>query len=221
MIDFSLFPKERFCRGHAWAWLVQNARDGDVEFTVRALAAEWRWPSSSVARFLDEIHARGLGTVCGTRGRTGGTILTIGQKSETQPPRGKAVQLADQLPDQYAPAAAELATALDLYQRAAGKAGWPLVRDFSKARKAKVGARLREHGLPGWREMLVKAYQTPLLRGDNERGWKPTGIDWFANPTNFAKVLEGAWGSDADARPTRSTPADSVADAVLRRPPRQ
>lgn len=93
------------------------------------------------------------------------------------------------------------------YNRVALKVGWPPARpSMSDARKRAVRTRLGEgaDGFREWCEMLARAASSAFLRGQNNRGWKPGGIDWFAKLENFNKIMEGAYDNPANGQQTSS-----------------
>lgn len=67
-----------------------------------------------------------------------------------------------------------------------------------------------------WQSALARAGPSAFLRGANGTGWHIT-IDWFLNPNNFQKVIEGNYdnrpGTSA-AGNRGSTRVDSAADAA-------
>ncbi len=96
----------------------------------------------------------------------------------------------------------EIETAIADWNGLAGELGLSPVRRLSADRHAKLKRRLAEHGLPGWREALVKIRGSPFCRGENDRGWT-AGIDFMLSETSFLKLLEGnydARGGSLDRR---------------------
>lgn len=80
--------------------------------------------------------------------------------------------------------------ALEKWASAASHRGWPIPRKLTDQRKRKLAARLKTHGLDGWREALVKAYRSPLLSASPAPTWFT--LDWITkNDENLLKVLEG------------------------------
>lgn len=80
--------------------------------------------------------------------------------------------------------------ALEKWASAASHRGWPIPRKLTDQRKRKLAARLKTHGLDGWREALVKAYRSPLLSASPPPTWFT--LDWITkNDENLLKVLEG------------------------------
>lgn len=78
MIDFNLFPRDRWCWGYAWAWLLSEEVDGTVEITVRGLAQRARWKRNEAERFLRRIEDDGLAEIeIVGAGRRKGTVLHI------------------------------------------------------------------------------------------------------------------------------------------------
>ena len=64
------------------------------------------------------------------------------------------------------------------------------VRGLSGTREQHLDARIRENGLDTVIEAIDRIRLSDFLYGNNPKGWKIT-FDWFLNPTNFQKVLEG------------------------------
>ncbi len=61
---------------------------------------------------------------------------------------------------------------------------------ISEKRKASIRARIREHGVEAFREMIQRAAKSNFLKGNNDRGWTAT-FDWMIKPNNFQKIIEG------------------------------
>lgn len=72
----------------------------------------------------------------------------------------------------------------------AAECGWPKPRGLEADRRKKLKARLLEHGLEGWRQMLANARASDFLR--TKFALK---LDWVLEPKNFRKVLEGNYGA--------------------------
>jgi len=101
--------------------------------------------------------------------------------------------------------AAEALSAFEAYNDLALRLGWPAARSLTPARRRSMQARLREHGgLDAWRTVLANIERSAFLQGQNDRGWRPPGLDWFLTPANFVKVLEGNYGNGAHAKPKES-----------------
>ena len=84
----------------------------------------------------------------------------------------------------------EIDTAIEQWSVSASKRGWPVPRALTDQRRKKLAARLRTHGLDGWRQVLTKAWQSPLLSADPPPSW--FSLDWLIrNDENLLKVLEG------------------------------
>lgn len=64
------------------------------------------------------------------------------------------------------------------------------IRNVSGSRDTHLKARIEENGLETVLEAIDHVSRSDFLQGKNDRGWKIT-FDWFLNPTNFQKVLEG------------------------------
>lgn len=203
-MDFDVFERP-WCWAFAWQRLVVEAREGRVQMSVREMARRARWRKNEAERFIRELQERGLirvetGQSDRTQNRTPQIlVLTIDLQGENVA-RLEAHRTKNRTPKPDTPEAvrgpgmAEVREALKLYGLAAVKRGWPVPRgEPTGARRQAIAARLREHGIDGWKEMLRAAMRSPFLAGENERGWRPGGIDWFTQPKNFAKVIEGGY----------------------------
>jgi len=85
----------------------------------------------------------------------------------------------------------ETAEAVAIFNEAAAEAGWPSIRLLSPSRRSALKARLAEcGGLPGWRDAIARARGSPLLCGQNERGWTAS-FDFLTRQSSFAKLMEG------------------------------
>ncbi|MDZ5448616.1 hypothetical protein [Labrys sp. ZIDIC5] len=77
------------------------------------------------------------------------------------------------------------------YTRIAEKAGWPKPQKLTDERKRKLKLRLEEAGgLQGWIAAIERAARSPLMRGENDRGWRAS-IDFFLKPSSFLRLIEG------------------------------
>lgn len=65
-----------------------------------------------------------------------------------------------------------------------------IIYPISEKRKASIRARIREHGVEAFREMIQRAAKSNFLKGNNDRGWTAT-FDWLIKPNNFQKIIEG------------------------------
>lgn len=217
MIDFDFFAGQRFCWGFALCWLEQHAdENGRIEGSMAQWASAWTWPKSNVVTFLAAMERAGkIKHESRTMGRTGGTVLTIlkheektdGAKDAHTRGHTKATRFASRDHEGFD-------EALALYDKAANFAGWPQVSTINATRRGKLNARLREVGLDAWRDMLREACRSPMMKGDNDRGWRPN-FDWFLSPTNFTKVAEGFYADRRGAAPRRDARPDP-GEAVMR-----
>lgn len=99
----------------------------------------------------------------------------------------------------------EIAEAVRLYGIVADRKDLPRLRKLTKERRASLGARLREHGLDGWKEALRKLDKSPHCCGQNDRGWR-AGIDFLLQPLSFIKLLEGVYDARQAEKPPRPNP---------------
>jgi uncharacterized protein YdaU (DUF1376 family) len=83
--------------------------------------------------------------------------------------------------------------AVELYNATAREVGWPLCQNLTDRRRSALNARLREcGGLDGWKVALEKARASPLLTGDNDRGWK-ADFDFLVQAKSFTRLMEGSY----------------------------
>lgn len=99
----------------------------------------------------------------------------------------------------------DVRVAFEEFTKAAADCNWPKPRALEADRRKKLKARLDEHGLDGWRQVIAIARESDFLRTKF-----PLKLDWVLEPKNFRKVLEGNYGAAASV----STPTPSN-DEVL------
>lgn len=87
------------------------------------------------------------------------------------------------------------------FQGTAERAKIPVPRQLTADRRRKLEARLREHGLDGWREACRKLEASSFCRGSNERGWV-ADLDFLLQPKSLNRLLEGGY----DDRQSRAPP---------------
>lgn len=105
------------------------------------------------------------------------------------------------LPSEARPTAEvnEIALAVEIFNRFASLAEWPLVQRLTDPRRASLRKRLAEcGGLTGWENAMARARGSPFLTGDNDRGWRPN-LDFFLQAKSFTKLLEGAYDARTPA----------------------
>jgi hypothetical protein len=81
-----------------------------------------------------------------------------------------------------------ISEAVSFYNTNAVHAGWPTIAKLSDKRRRSLGARLREHGLDGWKAAITRARASPYL-GSDPPPW--FNFDFLIHPTKFLKVIEG------------------------------
>ena len=112
-------------------------------------------------------------------------------------PKGPLSSGDDDLPK--TPAIDEIAEAVSAYNASAAQVGWPVVRVLSKERRAALKARLHEAGgIEGWHEALRRARASPLLCGQNDRGWIAS-FDFLTQRKSFTRLMEGNYDARSDA----------------------
>lgn len=69
------------------------------------------------------------------------------------------------------------------------------VKLMTDRRKAALANRVREFGAAALREAINKTMTSDFLNGRNTRNFRATP-DWFLNPNNLPKILEGNYDND-------------------------
>lgn len=105
----------------------------------------------------------------------------------------------------------EVDEAYGLFVAAASEFGWPKPRKLEPDRRKKLKARLAEHGLDGWGQMLANARASDFLR--TKFALK---LDWVLEPRNFRKVLEGNYGAACDGPPSPPSSDEILWEARFR-----
>ena len=92
--------------------------------------------------------------------------------------------------------------------------------DLTQARREKVKLRLKRHpAREYWVGVMGTIQQTPFLRGENDRGWRPD-FDWLVrNDENSAKIREGNYGSTETPKP-EAEPQDETPCSACNHPER-
>lgn len=91
--------------------------------------------------------------------------------------------------------------ALDEYNQLAERAGLSRVKVLSKSRLTSLTARLKEHGLNGWRQALENVERSSFLCGDQKgQDWKAS-FDFLLQQSSFLKVIEGQYGNGRVRKP--------------------
>lgn len=96
---------------------------------------------------------------------------------------------------------------LEAWNAAAKEAGWKTAAYMSPDRRREFNARMEDRRWVNmWREGLELAKKSSFCAGDNDRKWE-ANIDWFLRPGTLAKILEGTYDDDEDAKPKQDTEA--------------
>lgn len=75
---------------------------------------------------------------------------------------------------------------------------WRQAGELNDSRKRALRARIKDAGgLIGFGDVLRKAGCSSFMHGKNDRRWCPPGLDWILKPTNFTKIMEGAYDDPA------------------------
>lgn len=89
----------------------------------------------------------------------------------------------------------EVDEAIRLYSEMAQRSGLAVPRAITPARRQRIAARLREHGLPTWTEAVNRIEASNFCRGQNDRGWR-ADLDFLLQDKSFVSLLEGKYGGE-------------------------
>jgi uncharacterized protein YdaU (DUF1376 family) len=115
----------------------------------------------------------------------------ISERNAPPPPPPEDKQ---EVEEQAAPAARAMPVhlpveeAVEDWNVASSRTGWPAVQRMSDTRRQAVRNRLRKEGLDGWRQAIAKAEASPYL-GGSPPAWFT--FDWIIKQANFDKLIEG------------------------------
>lgn len=106
---------------------------------------------------------------------------------------------------------ADAVTAVSEWNALAGELGLEPVTPEALAKHdaRALGARLREHGLEGWRRVLAEIRQSDFLQG--QRGDWVVTFAWAAKRENFGKITSGQYRNKPAAQTPARRPAASPA----------
>lgn len=114
----------------------------------------------------------------------------------------------------------EVREAADLWNALAERLGLPKAVSVNETRKKAIKARLREHGLPGWKRALAAVERSRFCRGQTDKGFR-ADLDFVCQQKSFTRLIEGFYGDDAKAAapvpamiPEWTGPAEFRADVL-------
>jgi len=194
-----------------------GARDltrGQLAFATRFMAQRWGWSEARVRRFLARLKIDAM-IDAQTDAQT--TLITIcnydayqfsksDSDAQTDAPRDAQSTRArrkeeednnrsSSLRSEDSPSeleSSDVEEALSGYLAMAKSVGLPTVRSLTPARRKKLSAIIRQHGLPVWAEALAKVAASPFCIGQNDRGWR-VDLDFMLTPSKLTSVLEGKY----------------------------
>lgn len=108
-------------------------------------------------------------------------------------------------------------TAFEAYNDLALRIGLPLARSFTPARRRSLQARLREHGMDGWGEVLANVERSSFLRGmgAGRNGFR-ADLDFLLQAKSCAKARDGGYGNGAHGLPADARP-ETDTERMMRR----
>lgn len=109
----------------------------------------------------------------------------------------------------------DVVEAFNAWNAAAVANGLPIARSLTADRRVKLKARLREHGLGGWRAALAQIPEAPHLLGGNDRGWR-ADLDFLLRPDKLNRLADGAYRatSPRGQSPPRSALMQAAGDWI-------
>lgn len=220
---------------------------GQLAASVRFLAKAFDWSPARVQRYLKRLQKQGLIVV---ETDTGVSVITLcnydkhqhgGKFSATDSIRTRYSADTNEKKDErrveerrikenkdtslarksYPSPDTDIAWAIDSYNAAALRQGWPQVQKVSAARRQQLKARLREAGgRAGWEHALARAEASDFICCRGTTGWSSFGFDALISSKKFARLMEGTYDNRSDhmlaINPEKSGFADGFA-AVAKR----
>jgi len=93
----------------------------------------------------------------------------------------------------------EIAQAVEAYNEASMRTGWPKVQIISPARRTAVRARIKDAGgMEGWGIAISKAEASSFLTGRTDRPFTAS-FDFIIKQENFTKIMEGNYDDRTSA----------------------
>lgn len=111
----------------------------------------------------------------------------------------------------------EIDLAITAYTNMAERAGLPVPRKITDARRRKIGSMLKSYSLDLWREAVAAIEASDFCRGINDRGWR-ADLDFMLQRKSFDGLIEGKYannpprGSPPSRQPKGSDYFDMAAD---------
>lgn len=229
IMEASYKPREKRV-GNVTVHLVR----GQLACAVRFMADAWNWTKSTVDRFLKRLENRDM---IGTDSGTGVNVITICKYDEYQnkPKDGGTDEIENRdssgtaagqqrdkpnkglIPDaiqepkgevDHLQASDDVLLALNEYNSAADRQGWPKVQSFTSERRKLLASRLRDAGgLRGWSDALAKAEASDFICGRASRSWAGFSFDGLVSKSKFTRLMEGNY----DNRNQNNSPESSAA----------
>lgn len=104
--------------------------------------------------------------------------------------------------------------AVEAYNAAAHRQGWPAVQKLNEARRKALKLRLKDcGGIEGWGAAMAKAEASDFLCARTAKPWNGFGFDWLTKAANFTKLMEGNYDNRASQA---AAPAPGSSEAFLR-----
>jgi len=165
-------------------WMVENG-----QWRQKRLQKEWRFvrkksqqsSAAAQARWLKNNETDDADAPPPQCERNAPTPTPTPTPIEELDPNGSCQLSSEKLPVQKA---------FDNYVQMASDLKLPIPRKLTEQRKRHLRARLKEHGIEGWNDMLYRLAESNWCLGNNPSGWT-ADFDWLLGPKNFNKVLDG------------------------------
>jgi len=191
---------------------------GELIAPLRYLARCWGWSPDAVRHFLERLEStHSIRQSKRTQSTHAANVVFLvywadHQLTDEENARREHAQRAqrptsiDKDKDttspngEITPSDIEALEAFNSYNTLAQKLGLPQAATFTPSRKARIKARLKEHGgITAWQKALANLQLSPFLKGLNDRGWKAS-LEWLVQASSFAKLVDGVYG---DGKPRK------------------
>lgn len=257
--ESDVFRAEPYCKRMAWEWLISHAtwedtktningrasklERGQLSYSNRYLSEAWKWPKTTVVRFLKLLEKR---TMVHLNTGPGQTVITIcnydkyqsteelsGPRSDQQEDRDrsttgpnikkgrreekkeedKVVPFPGSLPPKIETPLSAEQEAFEAYNVVAEDLGLSKARTLTAGRKKKLGARLEESGGLEAWREALGNLRTSEFCLGDNDRGWKANIDFLLQPDSFTRLLEGAYSHDP---PAKQTTADQTREAYER-----
>lgn len=124
----------------------------------------------------------------------------------------------DTPPPPKGPSKVECLEAFTAFNDTALRCALPQAAKLTKDRERKIGARLKEYGLDGWKQALSNIEKSKFLTGRTDHGFRAT-LDFMLQASSFGRLHDGGYSTGKDTK--AAAPVKKVHDQFSERAARE